>query len=61
MPRGSSKTAMARRSMRFAKERGLRGDLEAVKLPSGYYKAFVELHIEQGPLLEATAESRWEL
>jgi N-carbamoyl-L-amino-acid hydrolase len=23
-----------------------------VKLPSGYYKAFVELHIEQGPLLE---------
>jgi N-carbamoyl-L-amino-acid hydrolase len=28
------------------------GDLAAVKLPSGYYKAFVELHIEQGPLLE---------
>ena len=26
--------------------------LEEVKLPSGYYKAFVELHIEQGPLLE---------
>jgi ureidoglycolate amidohydrolase len=23
-----------------------------VKLPEGYYKAFVELHIEQGPLLE---------
>jgi len=23
-----------------------------VKLPNGYYKAFVELHIEQGPLLE---------
>jgi ureidoglycolate amidohydrolase len=31
---------------------GLRGKLETVKLPSGYYKAFVELHIEQGPLLE---------
>jgi len=30
----------------------LRGELEDVKLPSGYYKAFVELHIEQGPLLE---------
>ncbi len=31
---------------------GLRGDLSDVKLPTGYYKAFVELHIEQGPLLE---------
>jgi ureidoglycolate amidohydrolase len=31
---------------------GLEGALEDVKLPSGYYKAFVELHIEQGPLLE---------
>jgi len=31
---------------------GLGGSLEGVKLPSGYYKAFVELHIEQGPLLE---------
>ena len=31
---------------------GLVGELEAVKLPAGYYKAFVELHIEQGPLLE---------
>ena len=31
---------------------GVRGDLEAVKLPSGYYTAFVELHIEQGPRLE---------
>jgi ureidoglycolate amidohydrolase len=29
-----------------------RGELETVKLPSSYYKAFVELHIEQGPLLE---------
>jgi len=31
---------------------GFGGDIERVKLPSGYYKAFVELHIEQGPLLE---------
>ena len=31
---------------------GLRGDLDEVKLPLGYYKAFVELHIEQGPVLE---------
>jgi ureidoglycolate amidohydrolase len=31
---------------------GLDGELESVKLPRGYYKAFVELHIEQGPLLE---------
>jgi ureidoglycolate amidohydrolase len=29
-----------------------RGDLNEVKLPGGYYKAFVELHIEQGPELE---------
>jgi ureidoglycolate amidohydrolase len=31
---------------------GLKGHLEEVKLQCGYYKAFVELHIEQGPLLE---------
>ncbi len=31
---------------------GLRGSLEEVKLQDGYYRAFVELHIEQGPLLE---------
>jgi ureidoglycolate amidohydrolase len=31
---------------------GLSGHLHEVKLPSAYYKAFVELHIEQGPLLE---------
>ena len=31
---------------------GCNGRLEEVKLPSGHYKAFVELHIEQGPLLE---------
>jgi ureidoglycolate amidohydrolase len=31
---------------------GFKGKLKEVKLPNGYYKAFVELHIEQGPLLE---------
>ena len=31
---------------------GLGGELETVKLPNGYYKAWVELHIEQGPVLE---------
>jgi ureidoglycolate amidohydrolase len=31
---------------------GLGGELEGVKLPRGYYKAWVELHIEQGPVLE---------
>ena len=31
---------------------GFAGPLEEVKLPDGYYRAFVELHIEQGPLLE---------
>ena len=31
---------------------GLAGTLDEVKLAAGYYKAFVELHIEQGPLLE---------
>jgi ureidoglycolate amidohydrolase len=31
---------------------GLGGDLEEVQLTSRYYKAFIELHIEQGPILE---------
>jgi ureidoglycolate amidohydrolase len=31
---------------------GFRGALDAVRLPPGYYSAFVEMHIEQGPLLE---------
>jgi ureidoglycolate amidohydrolase len=31
---------------------GHNGNLQDVKLPTGYYKGFVELHIEQGPLLE---------
>jgi ureidoglycolate amidohydrolase len=31
---------------------GFKGDLAGVKLANGAYSAFVELHIEQGPLLE---------
>jgi len=36
---------------------GLSGNLRNVKLPTGYYKVFVELHIEQGPLLERAQTS----
>jgi ureidoglycolate amidohydrolase len=31
---------------------GYRGSLKSVRLPAGYYHSFVELHIEQGPILE---------
>jgi ureidoglycolate amidohydrolase len=31
---------------------GFGGSLDSVRLPVGHYDAFVELHIEQGPLLE---------
>ena len=31
---------------------GFQGELADVQLPGGYFAAFVELHIEQGPLLE---------
>jgi len=34
------------------KKAGFKGELDKVELPRGYYKAFVEMHIEQGPLLE---------
>jgi N-carbamoyl-L-amino-acid hydrolase len=37
---------------RVRRAAGLQGELESVKLPAGHYDAFVELHIEQGPLLE---------
>jgi N-carbamoyl-L-amino-acid hydrolase len=36
---------------------GHNGNLQDVKLPIGYYKAFLELHIEQGPLLERAQTS----
>ena len=31
---------------------GMQGQLESVQIPAGSYSAFIELHIEQGPLLE---------
>jgi ureidoglycolate amidohydrolase len=31
---------------------GFAGAIETVRLPPGYYHSFIELHIEQGPLLE---------
>jgi ureidoglycolate amidohydrolase len=34
------------------REAGFVNTLESVKLAANYYKAFVELHIEQGPILE---------
>ena len=34
------------------RQAGMTGELEQVPLAAGYYKAWVELHIEQGPLLE---------
>jgi ureidoglycolate amidohydrolase len=34
------------------KDAGFTGSLESVKLEVGHYAAFVELHIEQGPILE---------
>lgn len=35
---------------------GFPGDLASVQIAVGHYKAFVELHIEQGPLLERARE-----
>ena len=32
---------------------GFTGTLDDVVLPEGYYQAFLELHVEQGPVLEA--------
>jgi ureidoglycolate amidohydrolase len=38
-------------------EAGFSGPLEEVSLPAGYYASFVELHIEQGPVLEREGKS----
>ncbi|MFT4114758.1 M20/M25/M40 family metallo-hydrolase, partial [Silvibacterium sp.] len=44
----------APRTLREVRESaGFHGDLATVRLAPGHYAAFVELHIEQGPLLEA--------
>ncbi len=37
---------------KIREQAGFTGTLDSVKLPPGYYHGFVELHIEQGPLLE---------
>lgn len=37
----------------WRKQGGCTGTLDSVKLPKDCYSAFVELHIEQGPVLEA--------
>ena len=37
----------------WRKQGGCNGSLDSVKLPKDCYAAFVELHIEQGPILEA--------
>ena len=39
------------------KNAGFNGNLQDVRLPKDYYKGFVELHIEQGPLLERAQTS----
>lgn len=36
----------------WRKRGGCKGKLDSVKLPKSFYSAFVELHIEQGPVLE---------
>ena len=36
---------------------GFTGELQQVRLPKGHYKAFLELHIEQGPVLEREKKS----
>lgn len=38
----------------WRKQAGFRGALESARLPKGAYAAFIELHIEQGPILEQT-------
>jgi N-carbamoyl-L-amino-acid hydrolase len=36
----------------WRKRGGGKGKLDSVKLPKNFYSAFIELHIEQGPILE---------
>ena len=44
-------------TLRSAREgAGFRGSLDSVRLQPGHYAAWVELHIEQGPLLERAGE-----
>jgi len=46
------------KDLEFWRERGgCKGRLDSVKLPKNFYSAFVELHIEQGPILEREKNS----
>jgi len=36
----------------WRRQGGCKGHLDSVKLPENFYSAFIELHIEQGPILE---------
>ena len=50
-------TAAAGGTLRTVREAaGFRGPLESVRLQPGHYAGWVELHIEQGPLLERNGE-----
>ncbi len=49
---GTDETAAGETLEHIRQKAGMQGDLESVRLSSGHYCAFVELHIEQGPLLE---------
>jgi N-carbamoyl-L-amino-acid hydrolase len=46
--------AQGKRLDAVRREAGMTGDLPAARLPVDYYHAWVELHIEQGPILEQT-------
>ena len=46
------RTPKAGRLDQIRREAGFQGELVQVRLAAGYFAAFVELHIEQGPLLE---------
>ena len=46
------KDADGREFDQIRREAGFEGELESVRLRTRYFAAFVELHIEQGPLLE---------
>ena len=46
------------KNLEFWRQRGsCKGKLDSVKLPKNFYSAFVELHIEQGPVLEREKNS----
>ena len=45
--------------MRFERAPDSAGDLDSVRLAGDYYDSFVELHIEQGPLLERRNVADW--